>query len=132
MYKKVAIIPAILILAATLTGCSTSPAPVSQTGGVASNIFIDQYDAIIDVRTEEEWDEGNLNGAVRIGLEDSTFTEEIGKLDKSKSYYLYCRSGNRADQAIQIMREMGFYGDLVNGGAVADASLELGLEIIRY
>ncbi len=89
------------------------------------------YAAVIDVRTVEEWNSGYLEGAVLIEIADADFRDEISKLDPSADYYIYCRSGNRAGQAIDIMRDMGFSGELVNGGAVANASNQLGLAVVR-
>jgi len=41
-------------------------------------------------------------------LEGQIFLEEVSKLDKSKNYYIYCRSGNRSGQACDIMEQLGF------------------------
>ena len=38
----------------------------------------------------------------------SDFLYEVNQLDKSKSYFLYCRSGNRSGQACRYMKESGF------------------------
>ena len=88
------------------------------------------YAEVIDVRTLDEWNSGHLEGAVRIGIADSDFKSQLASLDPSADYYIYCRSGNRAGQAIDIMRDMGFTGELVNGGAVANASAQLGLAVV--
>jgi rhodanese-related sulfurtransferase len=88
------------------------------------------YAAIIDVRTPEEWAEGHLQGAVRMGIADSDFASQLATLDPAKDYYIYCRSGNRAGQAIDYMRSVGFTGELINGGAVANAATQLGLEVV--
>ncbi|MFM1950803.1 MAG: hypothetical protein RL418_490 [Actinomycetota bacterium] len=88
------------------------------------------YAAIIDVRTPEEWDAGHLEGAVRIGIADADFVQQLETLDKSADYYIYCRSGNRAGQAIDYMKSAGFTGKLVNGGAVANASAATGLAVV--
>ncbi|NCV98305.1 MAG: rhodanese-like domain-containing protein [Actinobacteria bacterium] len=88
------------------------------------------YAAIIDVRTPEEWNSGHLAGAVRMGIADSDFASQLETLDKSADYYIYCRSGNRAGQAIDFMESIGFTGELVNGGSVANASTQLGLEVV--
>ena len=88
------------------------------------------YAAIIDVRTPEEWASGHLEGAVRIGIADADFAQQIDTLDKTADYYIYCRSGNRAGQAIDYMKSAGFTGNLVNGGAVANASQATGLAIV--
>ena len=89
------------------------------------------FAAVIDVRTVEEWNSGHLEGAVLIGIADADFREQLSALDPAADYYIYCRSGNRAGQAIDIMRDMGFTGELVNGGAVANASNQLGIAVVK-
>lgn len=89
------------------------------------------YQAVIDVRTVEEWNSGYLEGAVLIEIADADFRQELSALDPAADYYIYCRSGNRAGQAINIMKEMGFTGELVNGGSVANASNQLGITIVK-
>ena len=51
-------------------------------------------------------------------------TIEIEKLDKSKSYKLYCRSGNRSGQTLKIMKELGFK-DVENLGSLSEAVRKL-------
>lgn len=89
------------------------------------------YAAIIDVRTPEEWAEGHLVGAVRMGIADADFASQLATLDPAQDYYIYCRSGNRAGQAIDYMRSIGFTGELINGGAVANAATQLSLEVVQ-
>ena len=108
-----------LFAVAGLAGCS-EPEPMNAA----------DYAAVIDVRTVEEWNDGRLEGAVRIGIADPDFTQQLSALDPAADYYIYCRSGNRAGQAIDIMRDMGFTGELVNGGAVANASNQLGIPVV--
>ncbi len=108
-----------LFAVAGLAGCSST-----ETLDSAS------YTEIIDVRTVEEWNAGHLDGAIRIGIADADFAAQIAALDPAADYYIYCRSGNRAGQAIDYMRSAGFTGELVNGGAVANASDQLGIAIV--
>ena len=63
---------------------------------------------LIDVRTPVEVAAGQLEGAVNIDFISSNFTDLIGKLDKEKAYFVYCRSGVRSANACQKMHEMGF------------------------
>lgn len=114
-------------LAAALIGIS---AVIGVTGCAAEPLNAADYAAIIDVRTPEEWADGHLEGAVRMGIADSDFKSQLATLDPAADYYIYCRSGNRAGQAIDIMRDMGFTGELVNGGAVANASAQLGIAVV--
>lgn len=69
----------------------------------------DENAVILDVRTEEEVEEGYIPEAKNLDIyKGQEFVEEIEKLDKSKHYYIYCRSGNRSGQACSLMDQMGF------------------------
>ncbi|HET8753125.1 MAG TPA: rhodanese-like domain-containing protein [Salinimicrobium sp.] len=69
----------------------------------------DKNSAILDVRTEAEVEEGKIPGAKNIDIyKGQEFLDEIEKLDKSKNYYIYCRSGGRSAQAAAIMGQKGF------------------------
>jgi hypothetical protein len=64
---------------------------------------------ILDVRTEDEFAEGMIPGAINIDIyKGQGFIYSIEELDKSKNYYLYCRSGGRSGQACSIMSQLGF------------------------
>jgi rhodanese-related sulfurtransferase len=64
---------------------------------------------ILDVRTEEELEEGRIPKAKNIDIyQGQGFIDELEKLDKTKNYYVYCRSGNRSGQACAIMNSIGF------------------------
>ena len=64
---------------------------------------------ILDVRTPEEWEEGIIPGAKLIDIyTGAEFVSEIQSLDKSKSYYVYCKAGGRSQQACQVMNQLGF------------------------
>lgn len=64
---------------------------------------------ILDVRTEDEFNEGIIPGAINIDIyKGQGFIYSIEELDKSKNYYVYCRSGGRSGQACSIMKELGF------------------------
>ncbi|WP_324720551.1 rhodanese-like domain-containing protein [Salinimicrobium sp. HB62] len=69
----------------------------------------DEDAVILDVRTEQEVEEGYIPGAKVIDIyKGQEFLDEIDNLDKSKNYYIYCRSGNRSRQACTIMDQKGF------------------------
>jgi rhodanese-related sulfurtransferase len=63
---------------------------------------------ILDVRTPSEFKEGHLENAENVDFYADTFKDELGKLDKNKSYLIYCASGNRSGKSLKIMDEMGF------------------------
>jgi rhodanese-related sulfurtransferase len=69
----------------------------------------DENTIILDVRTPREWTEGIIEGAILIDIMDAqSFIDQINKLDKTKNYYVYCRSGGRSEQACQYMTSQGF------------------------
>ncbi|WP_026837850.1 rhodanese-like domain-containing protein [Gillisia sp. JM1] len=69
----------------------------------------DENAVILDVRTEEEFIEGYIPTATNIDIyKGQGFLDEIEKLDKSKNYYVYCRSGARSAQACALMKQQGF------------------------
>ncbi len=63
---------------------------------------------IIDVRTPEEFAEGHVEKAINIDYYSETFRDELNNLDKNKTYLVYCRSGNRSGNALNIMAELNF------------------------
>ncbi len=69
----------------------------------------DEDAVLLDVRTEEEVEQGHIPGALNLDIyKGQEFVEELEKLDKSKNYYVYCRSGARSAQACTVMDQMGF------------------------
>ncbi|TVZ58976.1 rhodanese-related sulfurtransferase [Flavobacteriaceae bacterium MAR_2010_105] len=69
----------------------------------------DNNAVILDVRTQAEVDEGIIPNAAHIDIyRGQGFIDDIEKLDKTKTYYVYCRSGNRSGQACAIMNQLGF------------------------
>ena len=87
--------------------------------------------AVIDVRTPEETSAGYLDGALLIDINGGQFDSEIAKLDKAANYVVYCRSGNRAGQAIEKMKAAGFSGVLTNAGGLSDAASKTGLQVVQ-
>lgn len=74
---------------------------------------------LIDVRTPGEFDEGHLDGAANIDVEEDDFEERVSELPRDASYVVYCVSGRRATIAVEQMLELGFT-DVVNGGSYDD------------
>jgi len=63
---------------------------------------------IIDVRTPQEFAEEHIENAINIDFRSETFRDELSKLDKNKTYLIYCRSGGRSGNALNIMEELNF------------------------
>ncbi|MBM4433356.1 MAG: rhodanese-like domain-containing protein [Chloroflexi bacterium] len=64
--------------------------------------------AIIDVRTPGEFAEEHIENAVNIDFNSENFRDELDKLDRNKTYLIYCRSGNRSGKALEVMEKVDF------------------------
>jgi rhodanese-related sulfurtransferase len=101
----------IIALSLVLVACSSSS---NQAGNLLSSTNFESKiktttDAqIIDVRTPEEYIDGHIEGALNINVQDQKFAEQISKLDKTKTVYIYCRSGSRSQMAASQMKTLGF------------------------
>lgn len=122
-WKPIAIATITILAAVGLTACAPA-APSTPT------VAMETVTAVIDVRTPAEFAQGHLDGAVNIDLQSEEFATSIAQLDPAGSYVLYCKSGNRAGQALTLMEGRGFT-TLVNVGDVASASVATGLPIVR-
>lgn len=75
---------------------------------------------VLDVRTPGEFAEGYLDKAINIDINGSNFESEISKLDKNKTYFVYCLSGKRSASAASYMRSNGFTSVInLDGGILA-------------
>ncbi len=63
---------------------------------------------ILDVRTPEEFADGHIEDAINLDYYSETFQDELDKLDKNKPYLIYCRSGGRSGNTLDIMADLNF------------------------
>lgn len=72
---------------------------------------------IIDVRTRDEYIREHIPHAINMDVQSSSFQNDIDNLDRNKTYFLYCRAGNRSVTAMNIMKDAGFTKvSTINGG----------------
>jgi rhodanese-related sulfurtransferase len=71
---------------------------------------------LLDVRTVAEFQSEKIHNAINIDIMKSDFLEKIGELDKTKTYFVYCRSGARSGQACGHMSGEGLTAFNLAGG----------------
>lgn len=71
---------------------------------------------LIDVRTAAEFAFGSIKGAKNIDVLSLDFKKQLNSLDVEKEYFLFCRSGNRSEQACSMMTQQGFKVYNLKGG----------------
>ena len=78
---------------------------------------------ILDVRTQEEYDQGHIPGAILIPDTEVEVTAEDVLTDKDQLILVYCRSGRRSKLASEILVELG-YTNIKEFGGIIDWSCE--------
>jgi len=100
------------LLILTFFSCKPQSTSVSES----ANITVEEARKIqgkpgiifLDVRTPKEIANGKIEGALELDYKSSNFKEELNKLDKSKQYVVYCRSGGRSSSTLDLMKKNGF------------------------
>lgn len=132
--KKMALMTALLAGAFSLAACSqtanstsnaASSTPIktetaaSAASAAASAVAKKAEGVWIDVRSADEFKQGHLEGAVNVTHEQ--IASEIAKIspDKNAPVNLYCRSGRRAEAALQELKKSG-YTNVTNHGGYED------------
>ena len=108
---------------------SSAKDPMNIAGYIASNKLcgiLDEFsyrdipaldkdrDMLVDLRTREETKQGMIDGAVNIPLDE--LRERLGEIDKEKTIYVYCRSGQRSYIGARILTGHGFRARSLSGG----------------
>ena len=122
----------LVLLLVSQPGCGASgagngaPDPVQDVNEVqAKELISSRRDiVIIDVRTPDEYNAGHIPGAVLLNVSDPSFATLVGKLERTRTYLVYCRSGNRSRQAAVLLVEMG-YASVYDFGGIQDWPYEV-------
>ena len=94
---------------AVLAGCSAQATPALKSVSVEEfEKVLEQEVVLLDIRTPEEFAQGQIEGATLIDYYDADFTSQLEELDKDKTYAIYCRSGARSGDTLALMQELGF------------------------
>ena len=99
------------------TQTSSESSSETQSEAVSKDISIDESKKLIndgevtlllDVRNEDEFDEGHLKNAIQIPVKE--LKENLSDIEKFKDelVLVYCRSGKRSAEAVDILKENGF------------------------
>lgn len=129
-FKTIFFVSAMMLGFASIS-CSagTESQGTEQSTNTYSNVSVDDLNTVVkagedviilDVRTPSEVSEGYVKDAQNLNINGATFKQQAETLDKSKTIYVYCRSGHRSQIASKTLIELGF-SDVrnVEGGFLA-------------
>ena len=70
--------------------------------------------ALIDVREQNEWNEGYISGATRISVNDIVSMKRVDEIPKDKPVLFYCAGGVRSALSAELAAAVGHPGPLYN------------------
>lgn len=122
-------VPSVLVLAGCGGDDSTSSnAAVAEAATESGTVDVAQL-TLIDVRDVEEFVTGHLPDATNIPFNDGTLEAQLPSMDPNVAYGVYCRSGNRSGQAVDMMTAAGFT-NVVDLGGLEEAVAATGLDLV--
>jgi rhodanese-related sulfurtransferase len=96
---------------------SQEPLPVEISVDEAYEMY-QAGDFLLDVRTQEEWDEFHIPGTTLITLDE--LENRVDEVPRDQNVVVVCRSGNRSQVGRDILRTAGFTQVTSMGGGVND------------
>ena len=111
-----------LVLSLFIISCSNGQNASKQLSAKDFKAKIEQTEnaVILDVRTPSEFQKGGIKSAVNIDWNDNNSEASLLKLDKQKTYFVYCLSGGRSASAADFLRSNGFPNVYeLNGGILS-------------
>ena len=92
-----------------MTACSNGKGYTSVSVDEFAKVIADNQVQLIDTRTEAEFNEGHIPGAINIDVNESDFEAKVGqKIDKNRPIALYCRGGRRSKIAAERIVALGY------------------------
>ena len=101
-----------------LSSCSSSIAQdktvvAEEIDAIASNIMIEENSGsenfvILDTRSVKEYEGDHIKNSIFINFSAADVKDQVLKLDKNKTYLLYCHSGGRSGMIQNFMEKNGF------------------------
>ena len=99
----------LILVGITMYSCASNQGAFTLTSDeFAQQINNSTSGVILDVRTPQEFAGGHIANARNIDLNSAGFMAEIKTLEKSQPYFVYCLSGGRSEEAVEIMLKEGF------------------------
>lgn len=97
----------VLLLVVILAACGSGNEGYRNVDAKQAKQLIDDNKVtVIDVRTQEEFQEGHIPNAILIPVQE--LEGKLKELQKEEPYLIVCRSGNRSAQASEILGNNGF------------------------
>lgn len=120
-FKRMLSLLLIIVIGIPLAACSPQDGPYHKISAGDAKKMMDTGEPfiLVDVRTDMEFAEGHIEGAILIPNETIKDQQPALLPDKDATILIYCRSGNRSKQASDKLIEMG-YTNIYDFGGIID------------
>lgn len=101
----------IALVSINVSNAQSKSAVVTNLSSERFNAIIgnDKNGVLLDLRTTEEMkNKGYIKGAIQLDYLAKDADAQVDKLDKNKTYYIYCASGGRSSDCAEYMEKHGF------------------------
>lgn len=124
LFKRLTFLGCIVFAGLFTSSCNSSASSDTQETAAAANPndpsarFLDKEKfaaaikkkgaVVVDVRMPEEFEQGHIENAININFFDPEFKYKLLDLDRSKTYYLYCKNETRSKMSMKFMMDNDF------------------------
>ena len=104
----------LILIGLILPSCSTQQdGTITALSAKEASTLIEKHKGdsdfiILDIRTPGEYHSGHIKDSIMIDYYSKSFGDQISRLDRSKSYLVYCRSGNRSARSMALFEKLQF------------------------
>ena len=114
--------PVVLVLALVVSaGCTGVQPSATNATSAYTDLSVEEFKrmvdesrtapgetTILDVRTDAEFQREHIRDAINLDVNLGVFRDRAARMDRDKTYLVYCQSGTRSARAAQILSELGF------------------------
>lgn len=97
---------ALFVLAVTASACSGGAPAAAVIDGPEAHALVAAGATLVDVRTPAEWQDGHLDGAVLIPVQE--LEQRLQEIARDRPVVVYCASGTRSARAAATLRAAGY------------------------
>jgi rhodanese-related sulfurtransferase len=108
IYYILPVLIALILFSPSFAGAEVINVTAKKAAGLIETQKNNSEFVILDIRTPAEYQAGHIAHAVLIDYYSKNFSYNINQLDKSKTYIVYCRSGNRTGKSLDLFRKLNF------------------------
>ena len=119
MIKQAISLMAMTLCTTQVSGCSNNDNVTSISAAEFEKEIKTNSVQLLDVRTQQEFTEGHIDGAINIDVRSDDFQRIAEKeLSKDSTVFVYCRSGKRSLDAADRLTKLGYKVVNLKGGII--------------